>query len=78
MARIDRQSSSVSDLGVQDAVGPGELADVVQQPGGVDEVLFGLVAAELDRAERSRVAGDRRGVAAGRLVAQRERSHERR
>ena len=41
------------DLGVQDAVGQRELADVVQQPGGVDDVLFGLAAAELVRQRRA-------------------------
>ena len=53
------------DLGVEDAVGQRELADVVQQPGGVDEVLLGLAAADLLR-QRARVARDRGGVARGR------------
>ena len=61
---------------MQDAVGPRELADLVEQPGGVDDVLLCLVAAELDR-QSLRVAGDRGGVAAGRLVAHAERPHER-
>ena len=50
--------------------GQRELADVVEQAGGVDEVLLSLVAANLGR-QRLRVAGDRGGVLADRPVAQR-------
>ncbi len=64
------------DLGVQDAVGERELADVVQQPGGVREVLIGLVESHLAR-QRTGVAGDGGGVASGHAVSQRKRLHER-
>src|SRR5439155_25084693 len=53
-------------VGEQDAVRKDELADVVQEPGGVDELLFLLGAS--DRAgDRLRVACDSSGVARGHL-----------
>ncbi len=64
------------DLGVEDAVGQRELADVVQQPRRVDEILFGLVEAQLD-GKLPRVARDGGRVACGHPIAQRERLHER-
>ena len=59
-------------VGEQDLVAEGELADVVQQPGGVDDVLL-LLAHPERRRHGARVAGDRRGVARGHPVAQRQR-----
>ena len=59
-------------LGEQDRVGEGELADVVQQPGRVGEVLL-LAAAAVGLGERAGVARDGGRVARGHAVAQRER-----
>jgi len=41
------------DLGVQDAVGQRELADVVQQPSRMDEILLGLVTTQLADSSRA-------------------------
>ena len=65
------------DLCMQDVIRQGELADVVEQPGGVNQLLVGLVGANLSR-EFTRQAGDRRGMARRRAIAQRERLDERR
>ena len=58
--------------GEQDRVGERELADVVQQPGGVDEVLLRARAA-VRLGERPRVARDGGRVAGGHAVAHRQR-----
>ena len=65
------------DLGVEDAVGQRELADVVQQARGVNEILLGLVAAQRG-GELPRVASDGGRVARGHAIAQCERLDERR
>ena len=65
------QSSSEQDLGVQDPVRQHELADVVQQPRRVDELLLVLAAPDLRR-QGAGVAGDGGGVACGRPVPQGE------
>ena len=63
-------------VGLEDAVGKDELADVVQQRGDVDELLLlARVAGALG--DRPRVAGDRGGVPGGHLVAQVERAQHR-
>ena len=63
-------------VGLEDAVGKDELADVVQQRGDVDELLLApRVAGPLG--DRPRVAGDRGRVAGGHLVAQVERAQHR-
>ena len=56
----------------QDRVGERELADVVQQPGRVDEVLL-VARAAVRLGERAGVARDGGGVAGGHAVAHRER-----
>ena len=58
----------------QDRVGEDELADVVQQRGGVDEVQFALSQPQ-HRGHRARVTRDRARVARGHRVAHRERLH---
>ena len=71
------QSSSVSlRVALQDPVGEDELADVVQQPGGVDQLLLLLREAGRDR-DLPRVARDRGGVARGHPVPQVERAQQR-
>ena len=62
-------------VGLEDAVGEDELADVVQQRGDVDELLF-LFREAGAVGDRPRVAGDRRRVAGGHLVPQVERAQQ--
>ena len=62
--------------GLEDVVGEHELADVVQQPGRVDELLLLGREPRLDR-DLARVAGDRGTVAGGHPVAQVQRSQQR-
>src|SRR5262249_58048481 len=50
-------------FGMQDAVGPRELADVMEQTRGVNDVLFLLGASDLDR-EGLGVAGNGGGMTA--------------
>ena len=64
------------DLGVQDAIGPRELANLMQKPGRADDVLLLLATPELDR-EGLCVRRDGGGVALGRLVAHPQRPDER-
>src|SRR5205807_2502675 len=62
-------------LGMKDAIGPRELADVVEQPGEVDGFLLALAAAELDR-DRLRVARDGGAMAHRRRIPKAESLHE--
>ena len=64
-------------VALQDAVREDELADVVQQAGGVDEVLLLLREAGRDR-DLARVARDGGAVASGHAVPQVERAQQRR
>ena len=59
-------------VGEQHGVREDELADVVQQRGGVDQVLLALVAAQQPR-DLAGIAGDRGRVARGHRIAHRER-----
>ena len=61
-------------VGDEDRVGEDELADVVEQAGGVDELLLALGEAE-QAGHLARVAGDGGGVARRHGVAHRERLH---
>ena len=64
------------DVALEDPVGKHELADVVEQAGGVDQLLLGLREPGR-RGDLARVARDRGAVARGHPVAQVERAQER-
>ena len=76
---LDQLPLVVGQLAVreQDRVGQDELADVVQQRGGVDQVLLALVEAQ-HPGDLARVAGDGGRVARGHRVAHRQRLQHRR
>ncbi len=65
-----------ANVGLEDAIREHELADVVQQAGGMGELLVALREA-CGRGDLARVAGDRGAVAGGRAVAQVERAEQR-
>ena len=63
-------------VGDEDRVGEDELADVVEQAGGVDQVLLALREPKQPR-HLARVAGDGGGVPCGHRVAHRQRLEDR-
>ena len=74
--RMPRQSESLQlAAALHDAVGQRELADVVQQPGSVRELLLAARHPEL-LGEVARERGDRGAVARGARVALVERADE--
>jgi hypothetical protein len=64
------------DVALQDPVREHELADVVEEPGGVHNILF-LVGKPRNPCDLARVAGDAGAVAGRHAVAQVERAKER-